>query len=69
VTLLEARTRVGGRAWTVRDGDKIEMIGEETQTARFSDGIYFNAVPARVLSFHQGLLGYARAFGVPLESK
>ena len=33
VTLLEARDRVGGRAWTIRDGDKIEMVGEATQTA------------------------------------
>jgi monoamine oxidase len=67
VTVLEARDRVGGRAWTVRDGDKIEMIGEETQTAKFSDGIYFNAGPARIPSFHQGLIGYAKKFGVPLE--
>ncbi len=67
VTLLEARSRVGGRAWTVRNGDRIEMIGEATQTARFSDGIYFNAGPARLPSFHQFVLGYARKFGVPLE--
>ena len=67
VTLLEARPRVGGRAWTVRNGDKIEMIGEATQTAKFSDGVYFNAGPARLPSFHQGILGYARKFGVPLE--
>jgi monoamine oxidase len=67
VTLLEARERVGGRAWTVRDGDRIEMIGEATQTARFSNGIYFNAGPARIPSFHTGLLGYADKFGVPLE--
>ncbi len=67
VTVLEARDRVGGRAWTVRDGDKIEMVGEETQTAKFSDGVYFNAGPARLPSFHQNILGYARKFGVPLE--
>ena len=67
VTVLEARPRVGGRAWTVRDGDRIEMIGEPAQTARFSDGIYFNAGPARLPSFHQGMLGYAKRFGVPLE--
>ena len=67
VTVLEARKRVGGRAWTVRDGDKIEMIGEDTQTAKFSEGIYFNAGPARLPSFHQHILGYARKFGVPLE--
>ncbi len=67
VTLLEARERVGGRAWTLRDGDKIEMNGEDTQTAHFSDGIYMNAGPARIPSFHQGLLGYAKKFGVPME--
>jgi monoamine oxidase len=67
VTLLEARERVGGRAWTVRDGDTIEMIGEAPQTARFSNGIYFNAGPARIPSFHQGLIGYAKKFDVPLE--
>jgi len=67
VTVLEARQRVGGRAWTVRDGDKIEMIGEATQTAKFSPGLYFNAGPARLPSFHQNILGYARKFGVPLE--
>jgi monoamine oxidase len=67
VTVLEARDRVGGRAWTVRDGDKIEMIGETTQTAKFSNGIYFNAGPARIPSFHQGLIGYAKKFDVPLE--
>ncbi len=67
VIILEARQRVGGRAWTVRDGDTIEMIGEATQTAKFSDGVYFNAGPARLPSFHQGILGYAKKFGVPLE--
>jgi monoamine oxidase len=67
VTVVEARERVGGRAWTVRDGDKVEMIGEATQTAKFSDGLYFNAGPARLPSFHDGILGYARKFAVPLE--
>lgn len=67
VTVLEARARVGGRAWTIRDGDQIEMIGEPTQTAKFSPGLYFNAGPARLPSFHQGMLGYAKKFGVPLE--
>ncbi len=67
VTLLEARQRVGGRAWTIRDGDKVDMIGEATQTAKFSEGVYFNAGPARLPSFHQGILGYAKKFGVPME--
>lgn len=67
VTVLEARQRVGGRAWTIRDGDTLEMIGEAPQTARFSPGNYFNAGPARLPSFHQNILGYARKFKVPLE--
>lgn len=67
VTLLEARGRVGGKAWTVRDGDRIAMQGEDDQIARFSEGLYFNAGPARLPSFHQGVLGYAKRFGVPLE--
>ncbi len=67
VTVLEARERVGGRAWTLRPGDKVEMVGEATQTVGFSPGLYMNAGPARLPSFHQGVLGYARRFGVPLE--
>lgn len=67
VTLLEARHRTGGRNWTLRDGDKVEMIGEVDQTARFSKGLYFNAGPARIPSHHQGLLGYCKELGVPLE--
>lgn len=67
VTILEARSRVGGKAWTIRDGDTIDMVGEQRQTASLSDGLYFNAGPARLPSFHQGVLGYAKRFGVPLE--
>jgi monoamine oxidase len=67
VTVLEARDRVGGRNWTLRGGDKVEMVGEETQTVGFSKGIYMNAGPARIPSHHQGLIGYCKRLGVPLE--
>jgi monoamine oxidase len=67
VTVLEARSRVGGRIWTVRDGDRIEMDGHATQVARFGKGLYHNAGAARIPGFHDGVLGYARKFGVPLE--
>jgi monoamine oxidase len=67
VTLVEARSRVGGRTWTLRHGDKVEMIGEPEQTAGFSKGMYFNAGPARIPSHHQGLLSYCKLLGVPLE--
>ncbi len=67
VTLLEARDRLGGRNWTVRNGSKIEMVGEETQTVSFSDSVYMNAGPARIPSHHEGLLSYCHKLGVPLE--
>jgi monoamine oxidase len=67
VTLVEARRRTGGRNWTLRHGDKVEMIGEAEQAVRFSQGMYFNAGPARIPSHHQGLLGYCKLLGVPLE--
>ncbi len=67
VTLLEARERLGGRNWTLRGGDKVEMMGEADQTVGFSDGVYMNAGPARLPSHHQGVLGYCKALGVPLE--
>lgn len=67
VTVLEARDRVGGRNWTLRPGDKVEMVGEATQTVQFSDRLYMNAGPARIPSHHTGLLGYCERLGVPLE--
>lgn len=67
VTLLEARDRLGGRNWTLRNGSKVEMVGEADQTVSFSEGLYMNAGPARIPSHHQGLLGYCDKLGVPLE--
>lgn len=67
VTLLEARRRAGGRNWTLRHGDKVEIIGEAEQTVGFSKGMYFNAGPARIPSHHQGILSYCKLLGVPLE--
>ncbi|MDE1145820.1 MAG: FAD-dependent oxidoreductase [Azospirillaceae bacterium] len=67
VVVLEARDRVGGRTWSVRDGTRIEQVGEADQVARLSPGLYFNAGPARIPSHHQGLLDYARTLKVPLE--
>jgi len=51
----------------VRNGDKIEMIGEDTQTEKLSEGIYFDAGPACLPSFHHHISAYARQFGVPPE--
>jgi monoamine oxidase len=67
VTLLEARDRVGGRNWTLRNGTKIEMVGEADQTVSFSNGLYMNAGPARLPTHHTGVLGYCDKLGVELE--
>jgi len=67
VSVLEARDRVGGRAWSIRDNDVVEQIDRPTQRANFSKGQYFNAGPARIPSSHRVILDYARRLGVPLE--
>lgn len=67
VTVLEARDRVGGRTWTIRDGDVVRLDGAPDQKVRLSQDLYFNAGPARIPSHHQGVLGYCKALGVPLE--
>ena len=67
VTLIEARDRIGGRAWTIRGNDKIVHSDRPLQRAAFSAGQYFNAGPARIPSTHHAILGYARRLGVPLE--
>ena len=68
VTVLEARDRVGGRAWTIRGKDRVVQNDRPLQQANFSDGMYFNAGPARIPSWHHVILGYARRFNVPLET-
>src|SRR5438046_10764632 len=68
VTVLEARDRIGGRVWTVRGGDRIVQTGRPDQHASFDPGLYFNAGAARIPSTHRAILGYARRFGVPLET-
>src|SRR3954452_19288265 len=68
VTVLEARDRIGGRAWSVRNGTRIVQTGRAAQVATFSPGLYFNAGPARIPSSHRVILGYARKFGVGLET-
>ena len=65
--VLEARGRVGGRNWTIRNGTRVEMTDGTTQTCFFDEPNYFNAGPARLPSQHLTMLGYCREFGVPLE--
>ena len=67
VQVLEARDRVGGRTWTIRNGDRVDYKDGRTQTATFEQGHYFNAGPARIPSQHRTILDYCGELGVPLE--
>lgn len=65
-TVLEARDRSGGRNFTVRGGDSTVDLYGNAQTARFSDGQYMNAGPARLPQW-MVTLDYCRELGVPIE--
>jgi monoamine oxidase len=66
--ILEARPRAGGRNWTLRTGDTvIETYSAQRVTWDRDPHLYFNPGPARIPSFHQGILSYCRELHVPLE--
>jgi len=69
VTVLEARDRPGGRAWSIRRGTVIQQTGRPDQVVDWDEGRhhYMNAGPARIPQTHQAILGYCRDLGVPLE--
>jgi monoamine oxidase len=65
--VLEARSRPGGRNWTVRGGDKVTFLDGTTQTCSWDQGNYQNFGPARLPSIHRTMLGYCRKLGVELQ--
>jgi monoamine oxidase len=65
--ILEARTRAGGRCWTVRGGTEETELGGPRQVATFDGGLYLNPGPARIPQHHATVLGYCRDFGVAVE--
>jgi monoamine oxidase len=68
VHVLEARARVGGIVWSVRRGDEhTEIGGGERQVCAWDEGQYLNAGAWRIPHSHEGILGYARELGVPME--
>ncbi len=67
VTVLEARERPGGRNWTVRGGDRVELMDGSKQRCSWDEGHYQNFGPARLPSIHPTILGYCRKLGVELQ--
>jgi monoamine oxidase len=66
--VLEARSRPGGRNWSLRAGDTVTETAS-TQRVAWDRGehLYFNPGPARLPYHHEGILSYCRTLGVPLE--
>jgi monoamine oxidase len=65
--VLEARDWVGGLTWTVRRGATHTEIGGERQACDFDEGQYLNAGAWRIPHTDEGILGYCKELGVPLE--
>ena len=65
--ILEARTRCGGRCFTVRRGQVSEEVGTPPQRAAFDPDLYLNAGAARIPHHHTTTLDYCRELGVAIE--
>jgi monoamine oxidase len=65
--VLEARSRTGGRCFTIRRGQVSEEVGAPTQRATFDPDLYLNAGPARIPHHHTTTLAYCRELGVAIE--
>jgi len=67
-TVLEARSRPGGRVHTIRRGTVSEEEGPwPIQVCQFDEGLYFNCGPMRIANHHRTTLDYCRELNVPLE--
>jgi monoamine oxidase len=66
-TILEARSRVGGRCWSVRGGTSNTELEQGLQLSSFDKGLYFNAGPSRIPHHHAITLQYCKSLKVPLE--
>lgn len=65
--ILEARSRPGGRAHTIRRGTVSEEDGPR-QVCTYDAGQYFNCGAMRVAYHHSTTLEYCRELGVPVET-
>jgi monoamine oxidase len=64
--VLEAKSRPGGRNWTVRGGTAERDLDGHLQRAAFSSGQYMNAGPARIAQ-SMVTLDYCRELGVEIQ--
>ncbi len=65
--ILEARERSGGRCWSVKNGSLHTEKDRPTVTAKFDEGLYFNAGPSRIPHNHALTLHYCKELGVNIQ--
>ena len=53
--------------WSVRKGDSHTEIGGDRQVCTWDEGQYVNAGAWRIPHSHEGVLGYCRELGVPMQ--
>lgn len=67
VTVIEARDRLGGHAFTVRGGSKTMEFGKGEQECTWDDpDMWYDAGPSRIPFYHRGFFHYAQEFNIPL---
>lgn len=67
-TILEARTRPGGRIWTIRKGMRETEIDGLEQVCKFEEGQHFNGGATRIPHHHTSVINYCKELGVTLEN-
>jgi monoamine oxidase len=67
--VIEARSRPGGRVWTIRRGDRVAETDGSEQVCRFDadPSLYVNAGAGRISHHHSAVLHYCRELRVRLE--
>ena len=66
VTVIEARDRLGGHAFTVRGGSRHTEYGKGEEVCTWDEGLWYDAGPSRIPFYHQGFFHYAKEFNIPL---
>jgi monoamine oxidase len=67
-TVLEARSRVGGRLFTVRRGDRSESVDGDIQICQFEGTDYFEAGGMRIHGSQDPTLFYCKQLEIPVET-
>lgn len=65
--VLEAQNRPGGRAWSVKAGDRHTDTDGVEQICKFDEGQFFNLGAWRIPYYHKNILHYCRELDIKLD--